>query len=921
MGGSKDSPKRRFNSVEQKILRCVATAQTADFTQEGDGDRPVISGQFLADLWLGTLPGTSVHPYGIAIKGLRIEGDLSLGGAKVDGSGRDGLVGLMATQCTFDGDLDLGNARIEATYFDDCRFEKFFWMGATEVRGALMFERCRFEAPVGLDGAIIDGTLLFKNCTCSFISMARATVNDVASLSHCRFSQPNLGSNALFAAGLKANGGLKLLRCQFDGAVQIFDAELQWVDFSDCRFRGAHFALILMRSAIARACAMTRIRARGAITTSYLRVGGRLNLQSIVVTDVPAGLIALNLNSLDTQYDLAIERVSLSESLNLAHANVRGGALLKNCRIAPTADLAIDASYLEASYLSLSSVKAFGRAVFNRLNLRGDLGFDSCAFLTGSFRARDRPFITCPEARLNEPRIDLNAAQIGGSATIYQCHVAGQLRARELRIDSSLRIELCCIAGPAGEWSIDASGITVRAIISFSASLLTSGISIPTLCCAELQFDGCRIGPLDAPGYAAVAIWASDMRVSRRVSLSVATVNGQHAGTIRGVTDFSGSSVGESIIIRSVAMSVPPRWFERGLGTVLDLSRTRIGGNLRIADRGYDRADWSDTSELPAKIHGCIVADAATIDGDVVLHRTELRAAGRIARPLTHYEAEERVGKRKRGVALSLRRTVVRGHLDLGEPIIEGICDLRDADIGLIADGSGERWTRAGIRPGHLLLDGLVYRDLDDILDERATAPDTRWRNDAATRRLAWLTLQFPDRTPTADLFVPQPYEQLARIMAAEGNERARRRVLVAKRDLQRRHGQLPVFEQAVGWVLKVTSDYGYSPGRVIAVLVLFILAGTGLAALLDMHGAMVLASTDFVDANRFDPFVYALDAALPIVELDQDSVFAIDATRISARPWVDHAITVAKGLYEILGLILASVTVLTLTGTLRDKD
>jgi len=204
---------------------------------------------------------------------------------------------------------------------------------------------------------------------------------------------------------------------------------------------------------------------------------------------------------------------------------------------------------------------------------------------------------------------------------------------------------------------------------------------------------------------------------------------------------------------------------------------------------------------------------------------TQIAADGAIERPLAHFATEERVSKRKRGVALSLRSAAVKGVIENGTPAFCGLVDLRDCRAEVLNDGGGERWEQAGVQAGHLLLDGLTYRDLDDVYDGQETGALIA-RSDAASRRLCWLTMHYPGHAATPDSFVPQPYEQLAAIFAAEGNERGRRQVLVARRDLQRRHGRLSRFERLIGWLLKLTSNHGYSPARAVGVMAVYIRAG-----------------------------------------------------------------------------------------------
>ncbi len=267
-----------------------------------------------------------------------------------------------------------------------------------------------------------------------------------------------------------------------------------------------------------------------------------------------------------------------------------------------------------------------------------------------------------------------------------------------------------------------------------------------------------------------------------------------------------------------------------------------------------------------------------------------------------------------------MRGARIEGNFILQKPNLNGLVDLRHAHINKIADGGGRRWEMAGIQPGHLLLDDLTYCDLVDVQDDEPDGTMRGGPTDIVTRRLAWLALQYPDRKPTAEIFVPQPYEQLASIFATEGNERARRKVQIARRDLQRQHGGLKLFERTVQYFLKLVSEYGYDPGRAIIATLLYLLCGTAIALGLDSAGALMPATTDLAADYPFNALIFALDAAIPIIDLDQDAAWTInpDAFRYG---WTVHAMVIAKGFYEMFGMLLISITVLTLTGTLREKD
>ena len=102
-----------------------------------------------------------------------------------------------------------------------------------------------------------------------------------------------------------------------------------------------------------------------------------------------------------------------------------------------------------------------------------------------------------------------------------------------------------------------------------------------------------------------------------------------------------------------------------------------------------------------------------------------------------------------------------------------------------------------------------------------------------------WLQL-LHDCTPH---YAAQPYQQMATVYRALGDERKVRQVLIAQRDnqLARTHTRLP--ERVWGWSTKITLGYGYKPWRALWFLAGVVAISCVLAWLLGAHGA--LAQTD----------------------------------------------------------------------------
>jgi hypothetical protein len=183
--------------------------------------------------------------------------------------------------------------------------------------------------------------------------------------------------------------------------------------------------------------------------------------------------------------------------------------------------------------------------------------------------------------------------------------------------------------------------------------------------------------------------------------------------------------------------------------------------------------------------------------------------------------------------------------------------------------------------PGKLLLDGFAF--------ERFHNCATSWET-----RAKWLHLQ-PDDHKGRD-FRPQPWIQAAKVLRDMGHERDARELSVerervrAKSDRIKRKNSNSRWLRRTGplldlwnWILRATIGYGYMPWRVLywsAGIVAFgwlvFAAGGDLGYMSPRDGVVQTYLASHPEAQlpdtyiRFNAFVYALDAFLPIIELDE---------------------------------------------------
>ncbi|MBK8545291.1 MAG: hypothetical protein IPL62_18225 [Caulobacteraceae bacterium] len=166
------------------------------------------------------------------------------------------------------------------------------------------------------------------------------------------------------------------------------------------------------------------------------------------------------------------------------------------------------------------------------------------------------------------------------------------------------------------------------------------------------------------------------------------------------------------------------------------------------------------------------------------------------------------------------------------------------------------------------------------------------------------------------------------------GRREDARRVQLAQHDLHTLAGSAGPFTWALSSLFGVIAGYGLAPIRIVRALVLFLVIGV--AGVLAMNAQGALVNTRGAACNgAVEPTLYALDVALPIVDLGQESRCAPGRTaRAELSPGVAVSETSdwrwfegvalwrwAHALYALLGAILTGLAVVTFSGIMKPKD
>ncbi|MFD9356563.1 oxidoreductase [Streptomyces sp. NPDC060031] len=182
--------------------------------------------------------------------------------------------------------------------------------------------------------------------------------------------------------------------------------------------------------------------------------------------------------------------------------------------------------------------------------------------------------------------------------------------------------------------------------------------------------------------------------------------------------------------------------------------------------------------------------------------------------------------------------------------------------------------------PGRVSMEGFAYENLVP----RGHFP--------LSRRLAWVEAATPE-------YSPEPYERLAAVLRASGEDADAREVLLAKQ--RRRRATLPPAVKAWGYLQDWTVVYGYRPGRAALWMAVLWAAGT---LLFSWHREPPAIKAD--EHPQWDPALYALDLLLPVIDLGQQDQWKLQggwqwgAAALVILGWI-LATTVAAGASRLL--------------------
>jgi hypothetical protein len=410
-------------------------------------------------------------------------------------------------------------------------------------------------------------------------------------------------------------------------------------------------------------------------------------------------------------------------------------------------------------------------------------------------------------------------------------------------------------------------------------------------------------------------LWLQSVSIARNLDLRGAEI--VHRTSLRGdafgrAVDATSASVGGALLLHGANvkcelfladvriegyLAFGGGRFINGGGWAIRAPNARVGGNLsfKLAENGFAPHGQKTVIEGGAKF------DRARIDGSFSWSGLELRGPGpNGAKGAVFSFADAQIAGPVQARALTTQQ--------------DAFIDAAGASCTALDDDVKAGWGADAARLG---LDGFNYARID--------SDGERWRP-----RLGWLKRSRRD----GEKFSPQPFTHAANTYARMGRREDARRVLLAQHDLRTLAGAAGPFTWALSSLFGVIAGYGLAPIRIARALALFLALGVFGVLAMNTQGALVTPQGNACN-GAVEPTLYAIDVALPVIDLGQEGRCGPGRTARAELPqgaavsetsdWrLFEGVAMwrwAHALYAILGAILTALAIVTFSGIMKPKD
>jgi hypothetical protein len=400
--------------------------------------------------------------------------------------------------------------------------------------------------------------------------------------------------------------------------------------------------------------------------------------------------------------------------------------------------------------------------------------------------------------------IDLSGADIVPRLELLDCYLESPLRLTGSVADS-VHLRRCRIP------RLEADGFTSRGSLHVDRCLLPGGIALQQAQIGmDLTLSHSVVKGIEPGGQ---IVSADGLAVAQDVNADGVTTVGE--------VSLRGARIGGDFTMRGSVLRNPG-------GTALNAPRITVDHQLVLAPG--TELDLQTGEPVPAvvrkpRLEGRLCLDGGTFGTLLMLSELLLRSDG----------------------MLSLQRIQTPEFVFTPEP------ELRDGDWPCRVNVSNAQVGRLRDLPtswpgiGALIMGGFRYETLAPV------------GSFSLSERIKWVLAGSPE-------FTPEPYDQLAAVLRAEGQDGEADHVMLAK--LRMRRANAPASLKAWEYLQDWTFGYGYRPQRALVWI-----------AVLWACGSVVFAHDPPRplkpgEGPHWDPALYTLDLLLPIVDLGQASAW-----------------------------------------------
>ena len=646
---------------------------------------------------------------------------------------------------------------------------------------------------------------------------------------------------------------LEFVDCRFEQKPDVQEASLPGLVFSGCRLPGLEARNLTAANDVR----ITDCAVEGILTLIDAEVGGSLQLDDSHLTN--RGGRVVHADRLSVSGALPALRIRASGEIRLPGSRIRGNLNLSGSVLGHRGRTALNAiganiggSLQCASDSQGGAAHITGKVLLINALVQGDIGMRTVSIEPA--REPDEP----GEVEHADPvaAIVADRSQLLGNVYLDgNLHARGTVRAVNARIGGDL-----LLTGA----SLDVGHLRSQQLLrvlhldgtSVAGDVRATGLHAR----GQVRMTDVNVGgSIHLDKASLVGAGTDVLRANRTRVSSDLTIRDAH---ISGSTQLQGITVGASVDLRACVL-VDPTWRS---------DREFYKPGLDIADARIGRDLVCGAGERPFRAEGQVRIRRTSVGRGVDLRGCVLGA-------LTDRHALNAFGLHCQELSLLPAEPPPR-------PVT-----LRKAECELFGDNE-QLWQA----DGGIELDDFRYQNFSaGVADiDRATV-------DKRIERL---------RTASAGGYHPGPYDQLAAVFRDNGTEEHAVAVLIAKQRERYRsiaaHSRVLLRPSVRLWSLlqRVTVNYGYRPARAALWLVLFAVAGTWWFA----HHP--LQPIDEQQHPVWNPFLYAVDQLIPIVNFGNDEMWRAGG----ASQWITAVLIAA-------GWILATTVAAGVSRALRRDD